>query len=239
MPGSAPDPKIAEEALARHQTAIAAIDPKATRHVNVTGTRAVQTSQAMTPKLEQDLPRMAELFKAPPQAEADTLVDRALAYWAAEKRVDAAQPRPATDRAERFAEATRLKKRTVSVLGAVAEGDAAVMDVLEAVRPGTGYEDMADDLTRLYPHLQAHQDRIAGADLMTADQIARVGALGAELLEPAADGADLAAARTLRDQAFTYFLSAYDALLRHLTFLYWADADGLKAYPKLYAGNAK
>ena len=235
-----PDTNTAEAALERHQEAIQAIRDDRTRRCNVPGTRIVEVSQAVVELIADDIASLRQLFDAPPTQAIDTLIDRGLAVWAAEKRVDTIDPSAPGNRQALFAEGGQLKSLAVKVLDLVAGDETDVARALQDVRPGTGYRDRADDLTTLHPHLDNRRDDLVARQLMTAAQIDRIGSLGSLLLAPQGDQApELKAARLLHDKAFTYYYQADDEIRRHLEFLHWYNAEALKAYPKIFTGGRK
>ena len=231
MPG--PDPNSAEDALMSLLSNIQAISPKDTRTTNVRGTHAVSTAQKMTEEAAKHRTAIEAPFKTSPFEQIDQLIPRAFALWAAEKRIEATAD-ASSKLSARYAEAGELKTVAVKVLDLIAVDDPAVRKILDAIRPGTGYADRADDLTALHPHLDARKEKIISMGVMTEAQIDRIGVLGSTLLvqENNKEAAD--AATLLRNQAFTYFYAAWREVERHIDFVYFHDSEARAAYPSLY-----
>lgn len=231
-----PDPKTAEDALQRLMPELEAIPSDDTTRCNVAAITAVEASQKTVEMLPPDLERMREVFKQPPETEAAGLVDRSMALWAAQKRVDAVDAAETPDRAVFYQEAGELKELAVKVLDLVAPKETKVVELLDRIRPGWGYRDRADDLTALYPELHRRRADLVRRELMTEEQIARVGTLAPKLLQGPKDTVASAKAALLRDRAWTHFIRAWREIRRHLAFLYSYDPAGLKEYPSLYSG---
>lgn len=233
------DPKTAESALQQTMPELEAIAAADVSRCNVAGTTAVEASQQTVEMLEPDLERMREVFVKPPETEAATLVERAMALWAAQKRAETLDPDEGPDRVELFQEAGELKERSIKVLDLVAGDDSKTRKVLEQVRPGFGYRDRADDLTALYPQLDLRRADLVRRELMTEEQITRVGTLAPELLREPTDARAMTEAALLRDRAWTHFQRAWREIRRHLAFLYADDPAGLQRYPNLYSGGRR
>lgn len=230
-----PSATNAEQALKKQLDAIGAVDENKIEKCNVTGASAVETSRVMTKLLERDLDGIGQAFSSPPVTEAGQLGERSLAFWATEKRVEAIDPTPETNRSALYAEGGELKDLSVKVLDFIASDDDAVVRVLAQVSPGSGFKDRADDLTAIHPHLVERRKEIVRKELMTEAQIDRVGELAPVLLDPkAGKPQELLDARLLRDKAWTHFLAAYNEIRRHVAFLHFYDQEKLDEYPSVY-----
>ena len=225
----------AEAALEKLMPAISALDEGALERCNATGVAAVETSRKMVTLLAEDRPAMEAAFCSPPAVEMEELEARALALWAAEKRVDAAAPEPVSNLPALYAEGGKLKERAVKVLAIIAGEDSEVKRTLEKVRPGTGYRDRADDLTALHPFVLERKAEILQKELMIEAEMRRMGEIAPLLLDPkGGPSSEIEAARLLRNQAWTHFLRAYEEIQRHVAFVHYYAPDRLKAYPNLF-----
>jgi hypothetical protein len=225
----------AEEALAKLLSAIEAIPEEKAMTCVVPGTDLVAASRRMVALLAEDKAAILDVFRSPPMADMEELEERSLAVWATEKKVEAADPKPATNLPALYREGGALKKKSVKVLDLLAEDDAEVQRTLKLVQPGTGYRDMADDLTALHPHLLSRRSAIVATTLMTDAEIDRIGEVAPLLLGPKkAEAKALKAARLLRNRAWTHYLRAYNEIRRHATFLHTDDQDKLDAYPNIF-----
>ena len=233
-----PNATNAEQALKKHLDAIGSVDEREIAKCNVTGTTTVEVSRVMTKLLERDMDAIGQAFSNPPVTEAGQLEERSLAFWAAEKRVEAIDPTPESDRAALYAEGGELKDLSVKVLDFVASDDDAVARILKQVSPGSGFKDRADDLTAIHPHLAQRRKEIVRKELMTEAQIDRVGELAPVLLDPkAGTPQELLDARLLRDKSWTHFLAAYNEIRRHAAFLHFFDQEKFDEYPSVYHRN--
>lgn len=225
----------AESALARCLAAIQAIDPKAVEVCNVEGTVIIRVAREYAALLPADVPRLNEIFKNPPEQAMRELVDRGLAAYGAEIRLETLFETGDEQKRALYVEGGELKKKAVLNLQVVAGDVADVLQVIEAVRPGTGYADRARDLSRLHPQLVRFQDVLLRKELMTEAEIDRVGELGTLLPASGPKPKEIEAARLLRNKAWTHFVTAWREINRHLDFLYYFDPMGRSRYPSLYA----
>jgi len=230
MPG--PDLNTAQDALASLLAEIQAVPTKDVRISNVRATDAVSAAQKLVEQATKDRAAIEAPFKTSPFEQIRTLVPRALAFWAADKQTEGVAVE-ASDIPALYAEAGELKTVAVKVLDLIAGQDPAVGKVLDAIRPGTGYADRADDLTALHPLLLARKAAIVNMGVMTEAQVDRVGALAPKLLAEDYDQASVAAA-LLRNRAFTHFYAAWSEVERHLDFVFFHDPDARAGYPNLY-----
>jgi hypothetical protein len=229
------DATSADQALAKHRSAIEAIPEKETMTCAVSGAVLVETGRKTVPLLASDKEAILAAFKAPPMADMEQVEERAMAVWAAEKQVEAADPTPATNLPALYVEGGSLKDVSVKVLDLLAGNDAEVRRTLKIIQPGSGYRDMADDLTAIHPLLLSRQAAIVATTIMTDAQIDRVGELAPLLLAPKkAEPTALKAARLLRDRAWTYYLRSYNEIMRHVTFIHTNAPDKLDAYPNIF-----
>ena len=103
--------------------------------------------------------------------------------------------------------------------------------VLAAVRPGTGYENRANDVAALHSQLVRFEGTLVERQLMTSDRIAKFGAMTKALLKPLSDSNDVMAAKKLHDQTFSYFIESWTEV--HLRFVIERAGEDVEL-PKLY-----
>lgn len=231
--------KNAEAALSRMRAKIEAIPPEQIETCNVAGTHIVAVATRYHENLMVDASLMPTVFVRVPTEAIAEILDRGLAAYGAELRVETLYDTSDTERRQLYAEGGDAKKKSVSVLELVAPSDLEVVGVLTIVRPGTGYADRAKDLSRLHPQLVRYQAEIVRRELMSAAEIDRVGELGALLAVGGPKPRDAEAARLLRNRAWTLFAQAYRELNAHLDFLHRHAPTARGRYPSLYARSPR
>lgn len=114
---------------------------------------------------------------------------------------------------------------------------------VEKYRSGLGYKALASDVAGLVDLIRGAWPKISSKTAITEEELDRAGTLAQRLLTGVGiqeqDPVVLTAATTLRDQAFTAFLNAYDEVRRAVTYLRWHEGDADTIAPSLYAGRGK
>lgn len=223
----------AERDLATHEAEIREVQGPRLKKANVPGPHTVEQALQLKKMALERMARLEEVFRTPPTREAGVLDSRAMAFLAAEKRVDAVTTGAPGLRQELYQKAGDEKTWAVKVLDIVGHGDETTQKVLDDVRPGSGYQDRADDLAALHPQLVRYQDVLVEKQLMTQRRIAELGAMTKQLLAPGEGTSELTAAEKLENQAFSYFLEAWDAVIQPLRYVMDLDGDPTPL-PSLY-----
>ena len=153
------DAKPAEEALKNQYDSIMAIPEEDVKHPLVSGSGVVGVVRIHQKRLETDTSKLNDKFKELPVIFTEYDI-RALAYWAAEKRLETLVPDDVDYRKKLYKEGRGFKKTSVKVLDFVGGDDKSVRKAIRVVKPGTGYVDCADDLAILHPHIQNLRNEI-------------------------------------------------------------------------------
>ena len=181
---------------------------------------------------EKDFPLFDEFFKNFSVDDVQDFRDRGMALWAAKARYDAVNPKT-VERKALYKEAGVLKEKVVQILNLKYGEDPDVMRTVEKAKPGTGYKDKASDLTAYYPILDKNREKLVEAELITEEEIDRVGTLPELLMDKTRDPKK--AAKLLCNQAWVYFLESYHKIRRHVEFLHYNNPEKLGKYPSLFS----
>ncbi|MBI5513972.1 MAG: hypothetical protein HY909_09405 [Deltaproteobacteria bacterium] len=136
------------------------------------------------------------------------------------------------------AEAQRVRERMLKVLGFFFDEGSTVGTLLAHIRRGTGYHDLADDLTALAQLYETHKTRIARlpeqflpADRDDAQRLATA------ILSVLADdqGAELRRWTDLQARTVTHFLEAYEEVLDAGRYLLRHDPAAETRFPSVYS----
>ncbi len=203
-------------------------------NANIDPAKAVELSLKLEELGREHVMLFSETFKTPMEDDIVTLADKARAYWVANARfVDAETTQGAGIRQEIYQVAGQLEDRGAQVLGAIAPGDPKVSALLAAIRPGTGYRDRANDCQKLYVALTDRKDKVIASGLMTEAEIKKLGEIGDQLVQPIADSAAGDEAKTVCNQAFTFFIHAWKKLAGRMALV--AEENNLNLeIPSLY-----
>ena len=158
------DPLISVDglrALEALEPILRAIPASEILRTNTSGPIAFEATSELAARGQREREALGATFKqvAP---ELDDIVRRALAFWTAAQQVDVKKKSTKASQQRRAlaAEGKALREQAVPVLTALVGKDPDVRHVLDQVRPGSGYADLADDLNRLYPRLVEQRARI-------------------------------------------------------------------------------
>ena len=188
-------------------------------------------------------PARAAIFATLPEAVLERgLTDRleqlahALWYIHTEAKTDVATQTGVKVDMNLVNEGVALRERMLQVLGYHFSDDEKMVAEVADIRAGTGYQDLATDLSRLNRHYEEHADALARdkrhyqpSDAARAGVIrdAIVSALRSAMNAKASDAVDL------KHRAFTMLLTTYDALKAANDFVYRTQPNELAAIPTL------
>lgn len=223
----------AEKDFATHEAEIRKVEGPRLKTANVGGPRTVEEALHLQKMARERMARLEEVFKMPPAREIGVLDSRALAHLAAEKRVQAITTDDVGLRQELYQKAGEEKTWAIKVLDIVGSNDSTVQKVLADVRPGSGYQDRASDVAALHPQLVRFQLPLVEQQLMSEQRIAQFGTMTKKLLTPVDRTTQLTAAEKLQNQAFSYFVEAWDAVIKPLRYVMELDGD-TTPLPRLY-----
>ncbi len=223
----------ARDALHRLRSEIDEVKQAELEQVLMSGGRASAYAQRVEPLYQEALPQLRAHYKILPEKQLGLLRSAALAFWRARRDVGLIDPTSGTLR-KHYEEAGELKEAVSDLLKVVGRGDPQVQRLLNKIRPGTGYEDRANDLNDLYPTVKHYQEILLKKALLTEAQIESIPKLAESLLAPSKEKAALQKARLLRDRAWTYFLKIQKEMARYLRFIYH-DEPTILAQIDLYA----
>jgi len=209
------------------------ITPSELRPVRLLGALAVKYAQRLAPILQDAMPELQRFFKILPEESFGMLSKAASAFWSAQRAFERIDPSSQTLQ-KLYKEAGELKETVIGVLQAVGRKDPEVQRVLALVKPGTGYLDRADDLLDLHAVVKTYQETLLKKELLSLEEIQDLTHFATALTAPTKGAADLEAARSLRDRAWTFFLQIQGEAERYLTFLYAPDQAKLASLPRLY-----
>jgi hypothetical protein len=133
-------------------------------------------------------------------------------------------------------EGVALRERMLQVLGYHFSDDEKMVAEVADIRAGTGYQDLATDLSRLSRHYEEHADVLAqDTRHYQASDAARAGVIRDEIISAlrSAMNAKASDAVDLKHRAFTMLLTTYDALKAANDFVYRTQPNELAAIPTL------
>jgi hypothetical protein len=112
---------------------------------------------------------------------------------------------------------------------------------VEKYRSGLGFKNLALDVNGLVQILRENAGAIAGKTAVTAAELDHAAELAGTIIVAVGvkeqSPAVTSAITLVRQQAFTLFVNAYDALRRGISFLRWNEGDVDTIAPSLYAGR--
>ncbi len=170
----------------------------------------------------------------------DLLSDLALAMWHC-AQIERSQEDPAVFLADVLPRAVRLKTTLLSQGKALAERGRLPHGAIEDYISGTGYEDLANDLSGLAQLFRDRWDDIKGRCDVEESELEEASTLGATLLARIAvqraltgttkqaqspGGPPALTARDLRRRAFSLLYVAYEEVRRATAATFWYEADG-------------
>jgi hypothetical protein len=236
------DPEAAEKAFAELQPALAAISSEALASMGLDRKKAAVFAlkvarDAAAPGLHT---RLAALPKHEfDHAQVGRLRTAALGLWAGSVAAESAQ---ATTSAVKvpvaiFNDATAVKGRMLKVVQHLLDDDPKEGPEIDAIIPGSGYQDLADDLVRLAA-MYKRQHAVVSTDpkyyLATDQRSART--LAQSIMKSIGEDPTVAAttAAGLEARAFTYLLGIYDDVAATLRWLSRGDPDAAAKYPSIF-----
>ena len=226
------NPMTQEEALESIKSELIKIIVDTEQIINAAGSKAVSVSGAYSTLMERDRPILEILVSSIPE-KIPELEIRAKALWAASKRVDAIAPQQ-SNKKEFYKEGKKLKHLAFTILKLVDPDNEDINKVISEARPGTGYVDCAEDLAALHPQLEQHREALIRRELITEEQLDRIGVLSTLLLEVSVGTKTrLKEAKLLKLQAWVYFMDAYKEARRYIEFMHFHNPEALAEYPKL------
>lgn len=177
-------------------------------------------------------------------AHIDTLVERALAAWWADRAAHLAEDETAA-LGDLLPRAETLRDELFAVAEAAAKRKRLPRSVVDEVRPGGGYVDRANDLVTLAGAFRERWDTLKGRVDTTPEELDEAERLGTQIL------ARLAARRNppprapgeptrseMRRRAFTYFHTAYEECRRGAACVWWYE-DWEARVPSLWSLNVR
>ncbi|MCK6511053.1 hypothetical protein L6R29_13910 [Myxococcota bacterium] len=223
----------AQEALDALREHLAALKEEELRKPRLSGAQASAYATRMDAKLKEALPALRATFVSVPEKQFALLRKAALAFWSAQRAVELLDPNSIAAQ-EKYEEAGVLKEYVIQVLRVVGFGDKKVEEVIEKVKPGTGYVDRANDLQDLSRAVETYKATILQKELLTPAQITSLQSMAEALLAPTQSESVSEEARLERDRAWTFFLDIQAEADRHMQFLYAKDPKKREALPVLH-----
>lgn len=246
-----PSAEDGRAALARLEPRLAALSPEALVPINLDIARACAVALGAQPAVERLRPAIAQHLPTFPLDEVDGLGDCTLALYYAHL---ACGPRRRADKAlERvYREVLALRAHLLFQAEALARAGYFDLERVVAIRRGSGYLDMANDLVSLSLMFRERWAVVASktpveraecerADVLGRDLLARMG----RRLQP--NGGDPAqhlanpreSGRDLRARCFTLFVRTYDLCRQAAVHIRWRQGDADEWVPSLYAARMR
>ncbi|NUP11138.1 MAG: hypothetical protein HOW73_34265 [Polyangiaceae bacterium] len=233
------DPQIGEEAFSRRAPSLRAMDPAGVTAPNCDATRAAMITLQVVKAAEE--PSRAQAFAKVGEFLGDdtiaTLKDQAWALWYLDSRVrtiDATKSDVKVD-ATLFEEASKARARVLKLVDYYLGENPKMAAELKDIGIGTGYIDLAGDLTRLAGHLSAHKDTLS-ADKMryrADDEVTLRGMANAIIAQLNEDRTN--ETPDLRNRAWTQMRETYVHLKKAADFIFHKRPSDLARFPGLRA----
>lgn len=178
----------------------------------------------------------------------DLLDDLALAMWHC-AQLERNQEDPATILADLLPDAVKLKSTLLSQGRALAERGRLPLGAIEEYTAGTGFEDLANDLSGLAQLFRDKWSEVSGRCDVEEAELERASVVGAKILarlavqrvmkgaeSRGADGQPMVTARDLRRRAFSLLYVAYEEVRRAASATFWYERDGWESFaPSLWS----
>jgi len=208
--------------------------------INLEIPSAIATVIGALPAAKQLHERMTSLFTAAELAEIDALETYANALSYAHTACLAASQPPAPLQ-HLFERGGELLDLLVSDATALAKRSIIDSKVLDQLKGGTGYLNIAYDLGAIVHLMRANWSAICSRSAVSPDELEEAELLYQRITRAFAERERQSEAATAaasdRSRAYTLFVHAYDQLRRGAMFIRWKEDDADKFAPSLYAGR--
>jgi len=151
--------------------------------------------------------------------------------------------KPANDLLGMIDEGVELRDQLLSDANALARRKLIESSALAQVQVGTGYKNLAADLTVLSGVFKDNWPRIQGKCAVDFEEVERAGSLGERIIEAVGlreqAGPGMTSATDLRARVFTDVVQRYDNVRRIVSYVRWNQDDADKVAPSLYASRGR
>lgn len=231
------DPKVGKEAYAKRAPFLQKIEPSTVSNPNYDATTAALVALQFVRAAR--VPRRLAQFQALDAQLAphsiDLLEEQAWCLWYLDSRY---QSTAATTGGARIDvaladRATQARARAMRLLGYYFQDNAAMVAELADIHQGSGYVDLATDLTRLAGHLDVHDAKLSGDTVnYRADDVALLRGLANQIVEQLnADRGN--ETLDLRNRSAAEMNATYAALKSAADFLFRNSPADLALFPTL------
>lgn len=237
-PPLAYDPIIGEEAFSSQVHALRAMDPSKVVIPNVDcSAAAIATLQLVRAA---NMKARAPLFERTREAMGEHTIPelnvRGWTLWHADQRAQSAQASKVTTRVDvrLVNEGTEIRTRNLKLFDYYFGDDPRMDAELADIRRGTGFMDLAKDLTRIARHLTMHKADIAhDTKYYRAEDEGRIRGIVNEILAALQRDDESAELFDLRNRAYTRVLECYEGVKAAADLLFRASPTDLAAFPAL------
>jgi len=255
LEASGPQPEIdaatAQDAFGRVADKIRSVRQGDVVVASVDITKAAMVALATHHKLSPVRAQLADTVRNFRPEHLDLLPDLALAMWYC-AQVERNQNDPAAFLADLLPRAVELKSTLLSQGRALAERKRVPLSVIEDYASGTGYEDLANDLSGLSSLFRERWTEIKGRCDIDEAELEEASTLGATILARLAvhrvlsgkdnkqaqpvEATPALSARDLRRRAFSLLYVAYEEVRRAASATFWYEAEGWESFaPSLWS----
>jgi hypothetical protein len=234
------DVKTATKALEELKPELARIPVQELESPRVDLLKVVSLAMQVSRIAKEDRRYFDTTFRTFPLEYIDRLDIYALALWAAETEYRRRQLEEDVQRippTELIEAARSLKDHLLAAAAYIWRQDTKIQEMLNDIRRGTGYFDLADDLNRLNELFTAHWSMVQGRSEVTQDIIREAGAKATELIRILIinQPETLRPWTDLRLRAWTQLRRAYDEIREGAAYIFRKQPERLSNYASFFS----
>lgn len=245
LEGTLPDPKVTPEHFARWESRIRTMHPRDVAASNVNVTRGVAIALGAHANLAAARDEIVATVSNFRKEALDDLPSLAYAAWHADLLSRVAAD-PSLSCADLMPEVEELRELMLSQARTQVKRKRIPQSVVDAVEPGSGIEDRANDLTVLAQAFRSRWKELSEKVDLSVEELDRADALAAQLLGRLAGRAVASRKETelsasdVRARAWTLLTTAYDECRRGAAAVWWYEPGGWEQYvPSLRQGQGR